>query len=53
VTTYHEERSTGLQSWSRRRWLVVGGIVLAVAVAVVLVVMLSYGGGGGGGHGGY
>ena len=54
MATYHEEhRSTGLRSWSRTRWLVVGGVLIAIAVAVVLIVMLSYGGGGGGGHGGY
>jgi hypothetical protein len=54
MTTFQEQdaRRGGLSSWSRRRWLFVAGLVLAIVVAVVLVVVFT-GGGGGGGGGGY
>jgi predicted cobalt transporter CbtA len=49
MATFRDEQvRTG---WSRTRWLVVAGIVVAIAVAVVLV--LVYSGGGGSGGGGY
>jgi len=51
MTMYHEERSHGLRSWSRTRWILIGAVLLAVVVAVVLVVAYSGGGGGGGGPG--
>jgi hypothetical protein len=50
VATFQEEQTrTG---WTRTRWLVVLGVLIAIAVAVVLIVVYS-GGGGGGGGGGY
>ena len=56
MTTLHEQdaRRGGLGSWSRMRWLVVTGLILAaIVVAVVLLVVFTGGGGGGGGGGGY
>jgi hypothetical protein len=53
VTTLHEQHAQrGLRSWSRTRWLITGGIALAVIAVVVLLVVYS-GGGGGSGGGGY
>ena len=44
----------GMRGWSRTRWLVMAGAVLAI-VAVVLVISMggSGSGGGGGGEGGW
>ena len=56
MTTLHEQDAPrgGLGSWSRMRWLVVTGLILAaIVVAVVLLVVFTGGGGGGGGGGGY
>jgi hypothetical protein len=50
MSTYREERRAG---WSRTRWLVVLGVLIAIAVAVVLIVVYSGGGGGSSGGGGY
>jgi hypothetical protein len=41
----------GIRGWSRTRWLVLAGAVLAIVV-VVLVVSMGGGGSGGGGGGG-
>ncbi len=50
MATFRDEQTrTG---WSRTRWFVVLGVLLAIAVAVVLIVLYS-GGGGSGGGGGY
>jgi hypothetical protein len=50
VATFREEqRRTG---WSRTRWLLLIGVLIAIAVAVVLIVVYS-GGGSSGGGGGY
>jgi hypothetical protein len=50
MATFQEEQTrTG---WSRARWLVVLGVLIAIAVAVVLIVVYS-GGGGSSGGGGY
>jgi len=51
ATYYPEHTRSGLRSWSRTRWFVIGAAVIAVAVAIVLLVL--YTGGGGGGGGGY
>jgi hypothetical protein len=37
--------------WSRARWLVIAGVVLAVVAAVILIVVFAGGGGSGGGAG--
>ncbi len=37
--------------WSRTRWLVVLGVLIAIAAAVILIVVYSGGGGSGGGAG--
>jgi hypothetical protein len=53
VATFRDEQmQTGLRSWSRARWLVVVGVLVAIAVAVILVLVYS-GGGSSGGGGGY
>lgn len=41
----------GIRGWSRTRWLVLAGAVLAIVV-VVLVISMGGGGSGGGGGGG-
>ena len=52
MTTLHEQHAQrGLRSWSRTRWILLAGLVLAAIVIAVLV--LVYSGGGGGGGGGY
>ena len=51
MATFREEQTTRT-GWSRTRWFVVLGVLVAIAVAVVLIVVYS-GGGGGGGSGGY
>ncbi len=52
MATFREEQTrTGPRSWSRTRWLVLTGVLVAIAVAVVLI--LVYSGGGGAGGGGY
>ncbi len=51
MATFREDQMrTG---WSRTRWLLVIGVLVAIAVAVVLVVVYSGGGSSGGGGGGY
>ena len=47
-----ETRRHGVGGWSRTRWLVLAGIVIAIAVVVLLVLYMG-GGSGGGGGGGY
>jgi type II secretory pathway component PulL len=44
-------RRTGIRSWSRRRWLVLGAGLIVAVIAVTLI--LTYGGGGSGVGGGY
>ena len=56
MSTFHDSsrESTGLRSSSRRRWIVIGAVLLAIAVAIVLILLYSGGGSGaGGGGGGY
>jgi len=49
VATFRDEQvRTG---WSRTRWLVVLGVLIAIAAAIVLLVVYSGGGGSGGGAG--
>jgi hypothetical protein len=51
-----EQRQTdrsGVGGWSRTRWLVLAGVVIAIAVVVLLVLYAGGGSGGGGGGGGY
>jgi hypothetical protein len=49
VATFRDqEMRTG---WSRTRWLVVLGVVIAIVAAVILIVVYAGGGGGGGGAG--
>jgi hypothetical protein len=49
VATFRDDQvRTG---WSRTRWLVVLGVLLAIAAAIVLIVVYSGGGGSGGGAG--
>ena len=50
MSTYREQHRRG--GWSRKRWLVLGAVLVAIAVAVILIVVYS-GGGGSGGGGGY
>ena len=52
MATFREEQTTRT-GWSRTRWFVVLGVLVAIAVAVVLIVLYTGGGGGGGGGGGY
>jgi hypothetical protein len=51
VATFHEQQAqrSGRGAWSRMRWPLVAGVVVAVIVAIVLLV--AYGGGGSGGSG--
>ncbi|HKG42877.1 MAG TPA: hypothetical protein VKB10_01370 [Gaiellaceae bacterium] len=55
MATLHEQRTerSGLGSWSRTRWVIVGLVLAAIVVAVLLVVYMGGGGGGGNGGGGY
>jgi Flp pilus assembly protein TadB len=54
VTMLHEQQAQrGLRSWSRTRWMLLAGLVLAAIVIAVLVLIYSGGGGSGGGGGGY
>ena len=54
MATYHDEHArTGFRAWSRSRWLVTAGILVAIAVVVVLIVLYAGGGGGSSGGGGY
>lgn len=55
MTTLHEQHAQrGVRSWSRTRWVLLAGLVLAAIVIAVLVVVYTGGsGGGGGGGGGY
>jgi hypothetical protein len=48
MATFREEQTRS----HRGRWLLIGGVALAIVVAVVLVLVYS-GGGGSGGGGGY
>jgi hypothetical protein len=53
---YQEQhtRRHGVGGWSRGRWLILAGVVIAIAVIVLLVLYVGGGsGGGGGGGGGY
>jgi hypothetical protein len=50
VATFREEQTRS--GWSRTRWLLALGVLVAIVVAVVLVLVYS-GGGGSGGGGGY
>ena len=53
---YQEQQHTrrhGIGGWSRSRWLVVMGVVIAIAVVVLLVLYAGGGSGGSGGGGGY
>ena len=50
MATFRDEQTR--RGWSRTRWLVILGVLIAIAVAVVLIVVYS-GGGGGSGGGGY
>jgi len=48
VATFRDQHApTG---WSRTRWLVVLGILIAIGVAIALIVVYTGGGGGGGGY---
>jgi uncharacterized membrane protein YcjF (UPF0283 family) len=50
MSTYREQhRRTG---WGRKRWLVLGAVLVAIVVVIVLIAVYS-GGGGSGGGGGY
>jgi flagellar biosynthesis/type III secretory pathway M-ring protein FliF/YscJ len=54
VTTLHEQQAQrGARSWSRTRWIVLAGLVLAAIVIAVLLIVYMGGGGSGGGGGGY
>ena len=55
MTTLHEQHTQrGVRSWSRMRWMLLTGIVLAaIVIAVLLLVYTGGGGGSGGGGGGY
>ena len=49
MTTLHEQHvQRGLRSWSRTRWMVVAGLVVATIVVAVLLIVYTGGGGGGG-----
>jgi hypothetical protein len=48
ATFRDQEMRTG---WSRTRWLVVLGVVIAIVAAVILIVVFAGGGGSGGGAG--
>lgn len=52
MTTLHEQHAQrGMRSWSRTRWILLAGLVLAaIVVAVLLIVYTGSGGGGGGGY---
>ena len=53
MTTLHEQHTQrGVRSWSRTRWMLLTGIVLAAIVIAVLLLVYT-GGGGGSGGGGY
>jgi len=53
VTTLHEQQAQrGFRSWSRLRWMLVVGVVLAAIVIAVLLIVYT-GSGGGSGGGGY
>ena len=54
MTTLHEQHAQrGFRAWSRTRWMLLAGLVLAAIVIAVLVLVYSGGGGGGSGGGGY
>jgi uncharacterized membrane protein len=52
MSTFHDSsrETTGIRSWSRVRWLVIGLVLLAVVVAIVLILTHTGGTGGGGGY---
>jgi flagellar biosynthesis/type III secretory pathway M-ring protein FliF/YscJ len=53
MTTLHEQQvQRGMRSWSRTRWILLAGLVLAAIVVAVLLIVYA-GGGGSGGGGGY
>jgi predicted cobalt transporter CbtA len=51
VATFRDEHVR--RGWSRTRWLVVLGVLVAIGVAIFLIVVYTGGGGSGGGGGGY
>ena len=51
MTTFHDEHAH--RGWSRTRWLIVLGVLIAIGVAIALIVVYTGGGSGGGGGGGY
>ena len=52
MATLHEQQAQGgIRSWSRTRWLILGGV--AIAAIVIAVLLIVYTGGGGSGGGGY
>jgi hypothetical protein len=53
VVATMREQQVPRGGWSRARWLVVVGLLIAVAVVVVLVLTYTGGGSGGGGGPGY
>jgi len=54
VTTFHEQQAQrGFRSWTRLRWMILAGVVLAAIVVAVLLLVYTGGGGGSGGGGGY
>jgi hypothetical protein len=50
MATFRDEQMRS--GWSRARWLLITGVLVAVAVAVILILVYS-GGGSSGGGGGY
>jgi flagellar biosynthesis/type III secretory pathway M-ring protein FliF/YscJ len=54
VTTLREQQAQrGIRTWSRTRWIVLAGVVLAAIAIAVLLIVYTGGGGGSGGGGGY
>jgi hypothetical protein len=51
MATFRDEQVRS--GWSRTRWFLLAGVLVAVAVAVILVLVYSGGGSSGGGGGGY
>ena len=51
MATFRDEHVRS--GWSRTRWLVVLGVLVAIGVAIALIVVYTGGGGTGGGGGGY
>jgi uncharacterized membrane-anchored protein YitT (DUF2179 family) len=53
MATFREEQTRPRHGWSRRRWIVLEAIAVAVILAIVLLIVYSGGGSSGGGGGGY